>query len=105
MAAKQTAADRQRERMLAAATRRTEPDAPPAGRSAVRSRATRITVDLTPEAHRQLTAWTASAARELDLPRVTIADAMRAMAKVTALDPSIATVVLEMIRREKELGQ
>lgn len=87
---------------MAAATRRTEPDASPAGRSAIRSKPVRITVDLDPEVYRTLTGWTAAAAGELDIPRLTHADAIRAMVRATAGNDEIAAAVLEIIRREKE---
>lgn len=99
---KQTAAERQRDRLKAAATRRTEPDATPAGKSAVRSKPVRITVDLTPELYRTLTGWTAAAAGELDIPRLTSADAIRAMIRVAAADTGISAVVLDVIRRDKQ---
>lgn len=99
---KQTAAEKQRARLMAAATRRTEPDAAPAGRTAIRSKPVRITVDLPPETYRQLQEWTTRATAELDIPRLTLADAIRAMIRVTAIDTSIGAVVVDMIRREKE---
>jgi hypothetical protein len=102
MPPKQSAADKQRARMMAAATRRTEPDATPAGKSAIRSKPVRITIDMPPELYRELTGWTTTAAGELDIPRLTLADAVRAMVKVTTIDPSIAVVMLDMIRRERE---
>lgn len=76
---KQTAAEKQRARMMAAATRRTEPDAGPAGKSAVRSKPVRITVDLTPEAYRQLTNWTKDTAADLGFMKLSLADVVRAM--------------------------
>jgi hypothetical protein len=99
---KQTAAEKQRARLMAAATRRTEPDAAPAGKTAVRSKPVRITVDLPPETYRQLQQWTTKAAGELDIPRLTLADAIRAMVRVTSADDGISAVVVDMIRREKE---
>jgi hypothetical protein len=99
---KQTAAEKQRARLMAAATRRTEPDAAPAGKTAVRSKPVRITVDLPPEAYRQLQEWVTKAAGELDIPRLTLADAVRAMVRVTAIDDGISAVVVDTIRREKE---
>lgn len=85
--------------MAAAASRRAEPDARPAGRTAIRSKPVRITVDLSPELYRQLTQWADSAAIALDVPRVALADAMRAMIRVTAENPS---EVLERLRRDME---
>ena len=48
--------------MAAAAARRTEPGARPAGQTAIRSKPVRITLDLNPELYRQLTVWADSAA-------------------------------------------
>ena len=86
--------------MVAAAARRVEPDARPAGRTAIRSKPVRITLDLSPELYRQLTQWADSAAIALDVPRVALADAMRAMIRVTAESPD---KVLELLRRERGL--
>ena len=85
--------------MAAAAARRSAPDARPAGRTAIRSKPVRITLDLSPELYRQLTQWADSAAVTLDVPRVALADAMRAMIRVTAEDPD---PVLERLRRDRE---
>jgi hypothetical protein len=99
---KQTAAEKQRARMMAAATRRTEPEAAPAGKSAIRSKPVRITVDMPPELYRTLTEWTARAAAELDVPRLTLADAIRAMVRTTAVDSGISATVIDVVRRDKE---
>jgi len=99
MTAKQSAAERQRLRMQAGATRRAEPDVPPSGKTAVRSASARITIDLTPVAHRQATDWTAMAARELDVTRVTLADTVRATFIAVALHPEVSAVVLDIIRQ------
>jgi hypothetical protein len=85
--------------MTAAALSRTEPGGRPAGRTAIRSKPVRITLDLSPELYRQLTEWTQSAAIELDVPRVALADAVRAMIKVTADSPE---EVIERLRRDRE---
>jgi len=69
-----------------------------------RPKPVRITVDLSPEQYRALTEWTSRAAADLGVPRLTLADAIRAMAKVTEIDNSIAAVVVDMIRRDKESG-
>ena len=86
-------------RMAAAAARRTEPGARPAGRPAIRSKPVRITLDLNPELHRELTMWAESAAIALDVPRVSLADAVRAMIRVTTENPD---EVLERLRQDRE---
>ncbi len=85
--------------MAAAAGRRSEPAARPAGRTAIRSKPVRITLDLSPELYRELTRWADSAAVALDVPRVALADAMRAMIRVTTENPG---EVLEQLRRDRE---
>jgi hypothetical protein len=92
--------EQRKAQMVAAAARRVEPDARPAGRTAIRSKPVRITLDLSPELYRQLTQWADSAAIALDVPRVALADAMRAMIRVTAESPD---KVLEVLRRERGL--
>jgi hypothetical protein len=94
-----TERDRRKAQMTAAAARRTEPDARPAGKTAIRSKPVRITLDLSPELYRQLTRWAHSAAIELDVPRVPLADAVRAMIKVSTESPD---EVIERLRRDRE---
>ena len=91
--------DQRKAQMAAAAARRTGPDPAPAGRTAIRSKPVRVTLDLSPELYRQLTQWADAAAVELDVPRVPLADAMRAMIRVTAEHPE---PVLERLRRDRE---
>ena len=91
--------EQRKAQMAAAAARRTEPDARPAGRTAIRSKPVRITLDLSPELYRQLTQWADSAAIALDVPRVALADAVRAMIRVTADSPG---EVLELLRLDRE---
>ncbi len=91
--------EQRKAQMAAAAARRTEPDARPAGRTAIRSKPIRITLDLSPELYRQLTQWADSAAIALDVPRVALADAVRAMIRVTAEDPG---AVLDRLRLDRE---
>ena len=93
------ARDQRKAQMAAAAGRRTEPDARPAGRTAIRSKPVRITLDLSPELYRQLTRWADDAAVELDVPRVALADAVRAMIRIAADDPA---PVLDQLRRDRE---
>jgi hypothetical protein len=94
-----TELERRKAQMAAAAARRTEPDARPAGQTAVRSKPVRVTLDLSPELHRQLTQWAHSAAVELDVPRVALADMVRAMIRVTMESPD---EVMEQLRRDRE---
>jgi hypothetical protein len=91
--------EQRKAQMTAAAARRTGTDARPPGRTAIRSKPVRITLDLSPELYRQLTEWAVSAAIDLGVPRVALADAMRAMIRVTAESPD---KVLELLRRERE---
>jgi len=85
--------------MAAAAGRRSEPGARPAGKTAMRSKPVRITLDLSPELYRELTRWADTAAVELDVPRVALADAMRAMIRVTTEN---GNEVLELLRRDRQ---
>jgi hypothetical protein len=94
-----TQREQRKAQMAAAAARRTEPDARPPGRTAIRSKPVRITLDLSPELYRQLTEWTASAAVALDVPRVALADAVRAMIRATTESPD---GVLELLRRDRQ---
>jgi hypothetical protein len=93
-----TQRERQKAGMVAAAGRRARPDAVPAGQTAIRSKPIRITLDLSPELYRQLTQWADSAAVTLGVPRVSLADAVRAMIRVTAENPE---EVLERLRRDR----
>jgi hypothetical protein len=94
-----TQRERRKAQMTAAAARRAEPGARQAGQTAIRSKPVRITVDLSPELYRELTRWAESAAVALDVPRVPLADAMRAMIRVTTENPG---EVLDRLRRDRE---
>jgi hypothetical protein len=94
-----TQREQQKAQMAAAAAARTEPGARPAGQTAIRSKPVRITLDLTPELYRQLTVWADSAAVTLGVPRVSLADAVRAMIRVTTEHPED---VLELLRQDRE---
>ena len=91
--------DLRRAQMAAAAGRRAEPNAGPAGRTAIRSKPVRITLDLSPELYRELTGWTDSAAIALGVPRISLADAVRAMIRVTADQPD---PVLDRLRQDRD---
>ena len=94
-----TQREQQKARMAAAASRRAAPNAESPGRTAIRSKTVRITLDLTPELYRQLTSWADSAAVTLDVPRVSLADAVRAMIRVAADNPHD---VLDRLRRDRD---
>jgi hypothetical protein len=94
-----TEQDRRKAQMAAALARRAGPSPPAAGRTAIRSKPVRVTLDLSPELYRELTQWVGSAAIALDVPRVPLADAMRAMIRVAAENPDD---VIEQLRRERE---
>ncbi len=94
-----TPREQRKAQMAAAAAARTEPGARPAGRTAIRSKPVRITLDLNPELYRQLTMWADSAAVTLGVPRVSLADAVRAMIRVTTENPG---EVLERLRQDRQ---
>ena len=94
-----TEQERRKAQMGAAAASRAEAGARPAGGTAIRSKPVRITLDLSPELYRQLTLWAHSAAIELDVPRLALADAVRAMIRVTTESPE---EVIERLRRDRE---
>jgi hypothetical protein len=94
-----TPREQRKAQMAAAAARRAVPGALPAGRTAIRSKPVRITLDLSPELYRQLTGWADAAAVTLGVPRVSLADAMRAMIRVSADNPA---EVLDRLRRDRE---
>jgi hypothetical protein len=85
--------------MAAAAGRGAAPAARPAGKTAIRSKPVRITLDLSPELYRELTGWADEAAIVLGVPRVSLADAVRAMIRVTADHPD---QVLDRLRRDRD---
>ena len=93
-----TQREQRKAQMAAAAARRSEPAARPAGRTAIRSKPVRVTLDLSPELYRELTRWADSAAVALDVPRVALADAMRAMIRVAAEN---GDEVLDRLRRDR----
>lgn len=88
-------------RMAVAATRRAEPDAPPPGRTAARTAPVRVTLNMPPELFRQLRAWCEFAADELDRPRVSVQDALRAMVCAGVADAQPSSPVLAELRRTR----
>jgi hypothetical protein len=83
-----------------AAHRRVEPDAAPAGETALRSKPVRITLDLAPELYRRLTRWTQDAAEEIDAAKLPLADVMRAMIR-TAEQPEVREQILAELRTRR----
>jgi hypothetical protein len=63
----------------------------------------RVTLNLPPELYRQLGRWCDSAAETIDIPRVGVQDAMRAMIRVITSDeaPSCSARVLAELRSQK----
>lgn len=89
--------ERRKERMKAATTRRTAEEAPAAGRTALRAKPVRITVDLTPELYRKLTRWSNEAAVELDVSKLPLADVVRAFIRLLD-NPDIQDDVRDVLR-------
>jgi hypothetical protein len=71
----------------------------PAGRTAVRTKPVRITIDLTPLMHRDLTRWCAAAVERLDVPRVELTNAVRAAIVAFTTDPAMQSRVDEILRK------
>lgn len=94
-------ADERREARRRAARRRVEPDAAPAGETALRSKPVRITVDLAPELYRRLTRWTTEVAEEIDAAKVTTADIVRAYIRACE-DPEVRARVVAELRELKQ---
>lgn len=92
-----TQREKQREARRRAAKRRTEPDAAPAGETAIRSKPVRITVDLAPELYRRLTRWTTDAAEEIDVAKLPLAEVARAAFRALE-DPDVRERVLRELR-------
>lgn len=93
--------ERRREARRRAAHRRTEPDATPAGETALRSKPVRITVDLAPEMYRRLTRWTTELAEEIDTAKVSTADLVRAYIRASD-DPDVHARVVAELRNLKQ---
>lgn len=92
-----SARDERREARRKAARRRTEPDAAPAGATAMRSKPVRITVDLAPPLYRQFKRWTDDVAEEIDVAKLPLADVVRAFIRACE-DPVVRARVIAEIR-------
>ena len=88
-------------RMASAAGRRIEPEAKPAGRTAIQSQPVRVTLNLPPELFRDLDRWTTSAADQLERPRVPVQNALRAMIRAVTSGGPASDAVLTQLERER----
>ena len=59
----------------------------------------RTTVDLTPELHRALKRWAADTAATLDVPRLSLADVIRAMIRATTVDGVGAEAITAILKQ------
>lgn len=87
-------------RMSAAATRRAEPDAPAAGKAAVRTKDARITLNLPPQLYRDLMRWCDTSAEALDVPRVGVQEALRGFVREITSNPALSAMVIHSVRDE-----
>lgn len=85
-------------RLARAAGRRAEPDAPPAGTTAVRTKPVRVTLDLSPAAYRRLKTWTLNASVEVGA-NVSLADVLRTLADHLDTDQELAELVLADLKQ------
>lgn len=76
-----------------AATSRRGGEAEAPEQAPVRVKQARMTLDIEPELYRQLTGWTRELAAEMDVTRVTVSAAVRAMIRLTLADPDTAAKV------------
>jgi hypothetical protein len=61
-----------------------------------------VTVNLPPQLHSELARWAEDAAAEMDVPRLDVQQALRAMIRVTLADRRIGAVVIDQARRDSE---
>jgi hypothetical protein len=92
--------DALRARMARGSANRDEGTKPPL--TAVQNTApARVTLNLPPRLFRELSRWADDAAADLDVPRVGIQDAVRAMIAVTLADKGVTAEVREHIRQAR----
>jgi hypothetical protein len=87
--------------MTTAAAKRADPEALPAGTTAMRSKPGRVTLNIPPELFRQLTRWADSAAVAIDAPSVSVQDALRTMIHVVTDDTDATGKALDRLRRAR----
>jgi len=90
-------------RMAVAATTRKH-EVKPAGRTAIRTKPIRITLDLKQADYDALNRWIIGAGAELGQPvsRLTLARSLRAMIHATTTDDGVRDVVLELLRQGQD---
>lgn len=88
-------------RMTAAAAARTDPEAPPAGVTAIRTAPARVTLNLPPAMLRNVERWALDAAETLVVPRVSTQDALRAMIRACLTDNEASSAALAQVRQEQ----
>lgn len=89
------------ERRAALATRRrVEPEAAPIGQTAIRTKPVRVTLNMPPELYKQLMRWTGTAADALDVPRVSVQQALRAMIRGVTSEPELTAKIIHDVRVE-----
>jgi hypothetical protein len=76
------------------------PDAPAAPPVAPRSHPVRLTLDLAPVQHRELTRWCADAAYELGLSKVPATSVLRLLVGQLANDPELAARIQALLPGE-----
>ena len=93
------------ERMAGAAAQRPDPAREP-GRTAIRAKPVRVTVDLDPATYTELNRWAGSAAIAggPDFPRLPLAKAIRAMIHATAASEAVTSAVIEQLRQGRDLA-
>lgn len=84
--------------LRAAEGRRSLEGAPRIRRTAARTKPVRTTVDLSPELHRKLKTWTASAAERMDVVEVPLAEVFRVLIKRLVEDSDLADQVVTDLR-------
>ena len=89
--------------LAAAAASRTD-EAKPAGRTAIRTKPIRITLDLKQADYDALNRWIVGAGAELGQPvsRLTLARSLRAMIHATTTDSGVADVQHDLLRRDQD---
>ena len=84
-------------------TARENPASEP-GRTAIRTKPVRVTVDLDPATYTELNRWVGGAAIAVnpDFPRLPLAKAIRAMIHATTASEAVARAVIEQLRQGQD---